>query len=86
MARGYLVVALALAAFAIVAQAQPFTATEQDAGPFVTGLTEPAKRKDDNYTGFIFDFNTAQPSASDSTPNGNLTLNQGGARVWLHSV
>ena len=40
-----------------VAKAQPFTLEPSE---FETGLLEPLQRVENNYTGFVFDFNTAR--------------------------
>lgn len=64
-----------------VAHAQPFAVEPED---FEPSLTEPMKRLENNYIGFVFDFNTA--TESDTTPNGNLKQNQASTNGFLSTL
>ncbi|KAK9804999.1 hypothetical protein WJX73_010155 [Symbiochloris irregularis] len=61
--------------------AQPFMF---EAGRFEAGITEPAARRMDNFTGFVFDFNNA--TAQDRTPNGMLQQNQVAQNPFLSTL
>ncbi|KAK9794065.1 hypothetical protein WJX73_003686 [Symbiochloris irregularis] len=78
-----LAMALAFAAMFAIATAQPFMF---EAGKFQTGVQEAAARREDNYSGFVFNFNDAKPSAADDTPNGNLILNQVATNPFLSTL
>lgn len=73
-----LILSLALLHFAV---GQPFGVTPME---FEPEALEAVKRMEDNYTGFVFDFNKA--AASESTPNGMLQGNQVNTNPFLSTL
>jgi hypothetical protein len=50
-------------------------------------MSEPAQRLAVNYSGFVFDFNTARPAAVDDTsPTNNITTNQISQNAFLSTL